>query len=436
MFRRSVVIGVVALGIVALLAIAQKAPTVQVQPFVLREPGFYLMGNIDEGEASVEAGERGQSTSFVGSIGFRVLAQEKQPIQVILSRLNLVSKGVETERGESGVIGLLLAGAGFEMEYNPRTGEVAGEFETTLHYELIDRVLGYRKQESRGESDNFESYTETMVGKLSGKFAEPLEPAEKGTSRLEGDITLELSSRVLSVVRRVYIPIRFIVQWALFEPADVLRIQPVFIGSGPSDPSATGTVFSTLMNKAHDMWNRCGSVRCIKFVVNEPIYVNNSAYRVLDNSSEASNLRAEVNVTDAVEVFFVERMSTSLACSWGGGASFSSGTASAKIVSCDQQMSVPNPCPSPCNTYCPGGPCLSGPVNPYHLAHELGHTLNLAHPPGPGSLAASTVNSIMEPSGFCRDNPNAQSAKNCRNAGNPLLFMLFSICTGSPDIND
>ena len=97
-----------------------------------------------------------------------------------------------------------------------------------------------------------------------------------------------------------------------------------------------------------------------RFVVNEPIYINNSAYRVLDNSSEATSLKAEVNVANAVEVFVVERMSTSLACSWGGGACFSSGTASAKIVSCDQQMSVPCPCPSACSSYCPCGACLCG----------------------------------------------------------------------------
>ena len=439
MLRRSLVIGVVMVGLVTLLAMAQKTPIVEVKPLTLREPGFYLMGNIDDREATVEADTGRQGASFAGSIGFRVLAQEKETVQVILSRLNLVSEGVKTERGESGVIGLSLAEAGFKLEYNPRTGEIGGEFETILHYELIDRVKGYRQpeQQYKGEADLFAPYTERMVGKLSGKFGEPLEPAEKGETRFEGDITLELSSTVLGVVRRVYFPIRLVLVWVLFQPADVLRIQPVFIGSGPSDPNVTGTAFNTLMNNSHDMWNRCGSVRCIKFIVNEPIYVNNSAYRVLDNSSEASNLRAEVNVTNAVEVFVVERMSTSLACSWGGGACFSSGTASAKIVSCDQQMAVPCPCPSACTGFCPCGACLCGAINPYHLAHELGHALNLAHPPGPdGSLAASTVNSNMEPSGFCCDNPNAQSAKNCRNASNPLLSVLLSICAGSPDIND
>ena len=208
----------------------------------------------------------------------------------------------------------------------------------------------------------------------------------------------------------------------------------MFVGSGPSDPSATGTAFNTLMNDSHDMWNRCASERCIKFIVNDPIYVNNNAYRVPDNQSEAIAFMGTVNVTDADEVFVAERMSTSLACSWGGGACFSGGTASSKIVSCDQQMAVPNPCPTACTSFCPCGACLSGAINPYHLAHELGHALDLPHPPG--SSPASTVTSIMEPSGFCCDNPNLQSAKNCRNATNPLMFSSLSICSGSPDIND
>jgi hypothetical protein len=437
MLRRSLVVSIVIVGLIGLVAVAQRTPILQVKPLVLREPGFYLMGNLGDREGIVETEKGRQRTSFMGSIGFRVLTQEKETLQVVLSRLNLVSKGVPTENGESGVIGLSLAASGFQLEYNPRTGEVGGEFETILHYELIDRVRGYREQECKGECDLFEPYTERMIGKLSGKFAEPLELAEKGEARFEGELTLELSSRVLGVVHRIYVVIVVIVDWTVFQPADVLRIQPVFIGSGASDPNVTGTAFNTLMNNAHNMWNRCGSVRCIKFVVNEPIYINNSAYRVLDSSSEAANLRAEVSVANAVEVFVVERMSTSLACSWGGGACFSSGTASAKIVSCDQQMAVPCPCPSACTGYCPCGACLCGAINPYHLAHELGHALNLAHPPGPSSgLAATTVNSIMEPSGFCCDNPNAQSAKNCRNASNPLLFLLFSICSGSPDIND
>lgn len=142
-----------------------------------------------------------------------------------------------------------------------------------------------------------------------------------------------------------------------------------------------------------------------------------------------------MNVADAVEVFVVERMD--FACDWGGGACSSSGTAAAKVVTCDQQLEIPDPCP--CLGLCPSAcpPCQTGDVNYYHLAHELGHALNLAHPGDWGrSLVPGTAGSNMEPSGFCCDNPNVQSARNCRAASNPLLYWGRSICRGTPDIHD
>jgi hypothetical protein len=43
----------------------------------------------------------------------------------------------------------------------------------------------------------------------------------------------------------------------------------------------------------------------------------------------------------------------------------------------------------------------------------------------------------MEPSGFCCDNPNVQSARNCRNATSPLMFWGDLVpCFGIPDIMD
>lgn len=168
---------------------------------------------------------------------------------------------------------------------------------------------------------------------------------------------------------------------------------------------------------------------CITLRANQPIYINNNDYKLLTsvdvNPAEASALRAEVNVADAVEVFVVDRWDPLFD---GGGATWSSGTASAKIITCDQQLNVP--CPPPCGA----GAC--GPVNNYHLGHELGHALNLGHPSDPGSLAAATFGSIMEPSGFCADNPNVQSARNCRSATNPLLNWGRALCGKSTDIMD
>jgi hypothetical protein len=435
MVRRATCVVLMAVLVIAVVGTVQTAqvrtPGTSSQK---QEDGYYLTGNFETREVSFETREGRREAKTFGTIGLRVFTGEKETLQIQLQTLNIVSEGFKTEQGETGVIGLALAEAAGELQYNPRTGELSAPLAGVLHYGLIDRIKGYRPQECKGECDRFESYVETVKGELIGRFQEPLKPAPEGKTVLEFEVNYELAEEVLGTIRRFYAIVVVVIDWSIFQSSDVLRIQPVFVGSGPSDPSATGTAFNTLMNYSHDMWNRCASVRCIKFVVNDPIYVNNNAYRVLDNEAEAIAFKGTVDVANAVEVFVAERMSTSLACSWGGGACFSGGTASSKVVSCDQQMAVPCPCPSACTGYCPCGSCLCGAINPYHLAHELGHALDLPHPSG--SWSTSTLTSIMEPSGFCCDNPNVQSAKNCRNATNPLMYSSLSICSGSPDIND
>jgi len=414
-------------SIVGLSAVAQQLPD------------HYLTGNLENlgGTVVTEKGE--QRATFSGSIGLRVV-QGARGLLLYLVDLDLISKGVLTERGASGTIGLQLADGGRKsMNYDARSGLASTDARMVLHYGLIDRVRGFQQIEAKGEMDIFPSYTEEMAGRVSVRFPGALKVQESGRVSVELDLTFELSSSVLGSIRRVTLIAKVVIDWTkLFQPAEVLRIQPVFIGTGPSDPSATGTAWDDLMKRAHELWSRCGSVRCIRFLVNAPVYLNKPAYKILETETEAGNLRAEIDVVDAVEVFVVDRMN--FACSWGGGACFSSGTASAKIVTCDQQLAIPSPCP--CPGYCPATcppcpPCQTGAVNDYHLAHELGHALDLAHPPGPtASLAASTVGSNMEPSGFCCDNPNVQSAKNCRNASNPLLFWGTGLCFGTPDIMD
>lgn len=402
---------------------------------------YYLTGNLREVPGTVTTDKGDQRTTFFGSIGFRVVPTEKGLLFYLID-FNLISKGVLTSQGESGVLGVSLAVDPQPPSiYDPKTGRASWEFRAILHYELIDRVKGFRKVEVKGENDAFVPFTERLKGKLSGRFPEALKVADKGSTTFDGEIVFDLTDAELGVVRRITLAARFVIDWTrLRAPAQFLKIQPVFIGTGPADPTATGTAFPTLMARAHELWNKCGTVRCIRFVVNTPIYLNKPAYRVLDSDAEITRLLAEVSEADAVEVFVVERLAT---CDLigGGGACWFPGTASAKIVTSDQQLSVPCPCPVACRTFCPCGGCGTSPatcgaVNYYHLAHELGHALNLDHPGRPYGLADVTAGSNMEPSGFCCDNPNIQSAKNCRNAANPLLYWGTALCVGKPDILD
>jgi hypothetical protein len=406
---------------------------------------YYLIGNLEAANATILTDEgQERATTLSGEIRFRVVSESTGDLTMSLDCLNLVGEGVPTAEGDSGVIGLDLAAPDNETNYDASTGRVTTEFSSNLHYDLIDQIKGYRRLESEGEQDLFLPYTEEMVGNLTGGFPKNLQPAENGTTTFTGEVECYYRSTVVGALQHVNFSVIIGLTW-LTTWAESIRIQPVFIGTGPTDPTHTGTAFDTLMTRAQELWNKCGSVRCVKFTVLQPIYINNPAYEVLDDAAEVDNLRAEVNVTTAVEIFVAGSIAEDLTCLWGGGATWGSGTASAKIVTSDQQLSVPCPCPVACQGFCPCGGCgvnnsTCGAVNYYHLAHELGHVLNLCHPGDyTCSMNSSTVGSIMEPSGFCCDNPNVQSAMNCRNAANPLMYWAYwsgGACSGSPDIMD
>jgi len=390
---------------------------------------YYLIGNLDKVRGTVNTDAGTQETSFQGEIGFQVVREKDGQMTFILESLNLVSSGVQTKKGDSGVIGLNLAETGGKASYDAKTGNTVAEIQATLHYDLIDEVMGFIREKSE-ECALFNSYTESMAGTLQIKLPERLVATDQGEVPLNGVVRLELKTPVVGAIQNTVIYLDYSkLQWYLTRPAEVLKVQPVYIGTGSGDPTVTGAAFNTLITNAGEIWNRCGTVRCITLRANPPIYINNNAYKLLTNAdsnpAEAAALRAEVNVLDAVEVFVVERWDPLYD---GGGACWSSGTASAKIITCDQQLNVP--CPPPCGS----GSC--GPVNLFHLGHELGHALTLGHPASPGSLIAGTTGSIMEPSGFCLDNPDVQSARNCRSATSPLLYSGRSVCTKSPDIMD
>lgn len=398
---------------------------------------YYLTGNIRETRGVVITDQGEKETLFNGMVGFKVMPSDKGT-QLVLVELSLVSKGASTSRGHTGTLGLNLIDDDIAW-YDARLRSGSFSPRMVLHYALIDRIKGFQTLGTKGEDDAFIPFTEGMAGKLTLRFPEGLQVQDKGSTTAEMELSFDLSSSLLGLVKRISLFFRVFLEWArLLSPALVLKVQPVFIGSGPGDLARTGASWDTLMYYARVLWSRCGSVRCITFSVNPPIYLNKPAYKVLETRDEEVALLGEVDVVDAVEVFVVSRMD--YVCRTGGGACYSPGTASAKIVTCDQQLLVPRPCP--CPDYCPSTcppcpPCQTGRVNLYHLAHEIGHVLNLAHPPGPsGSLAASTPGSNMEPSGFCCDNPAVQSAKNCRNFSNPLLYWGSAVCSGSPDIRD
>ncbi len=127
------------------------------------------------------------------------------------------------------------------------------------------------------------------------------------------------------------------------------------------------------------------------------------------STGEAADLLDEVNDADCVEVYFVKG-DNAMHTNWGGGATFSSGSANTRIISSDGNV--------------PPGIDLT------HLAHELGHAVDLPHPT---AANASSTNTLMCPSGFMNDNPKRNSQENKNNLSNPLLTFSIKPVSAGPD---
>jgi hypothetical protein len=366
------------------------------------ETGGFMVLKLEKQKLAVAAGE--SRTSVNGEIIYQ-LAQGEKGMTFEMVSFTLVGSSIKTKQGESGTLSLMLKPRSARSSYDAKTRTVRSEFLLDVHYPLIDRIKGYIKpRQGERESDDFRSYTETFVGSLTCQLGE--EPRiGKEASKLKGgaslDMKLELKEKVLGEVNGL--TGRFKVDKVIISKYYVkksINIQPVFVRYTPAEgcfggstTATSGGSFPTLRDKSIEMWNRC----CIGLKFLPPVYINNSNYRILSSAEEAG-LMAAYDDPNAIEVYFVE-IGDPVGIH-GGGVCYSSGTANAKVITYDSNL----------------------PINLYNLAHELGHVFGLMHPPGNASPG-----SLMEPSGFCADNPALMSKLNCDNAGNPLLTTPFPI---------
>jgi hypothetical protein len=166
------------------------------------------------------------------------------------------------------------------------------------------------------------------------------------------------------------------------------------------------------------MWRRV----CVDFTVRDFMYVVNSDWKTLTyESQEEQDLMNSVNVDDCVEIFFIERWGRGDRAVNGGGVTYAGGEAGAKIITSDENDNG---------------------VDLNHLAHELGHALDLKHPGSgcPGEDCPDRIDgtpgTVMCPSGYLNDNPDIQSEENGRNANNPLLTFTRIRCCRDADCTD
>jgi len=362
-----------------------------------------LVMKIEKQKLAFAAGEA--NTSINGEIVYR-MAQVEKGTTFELTSFSLVGSSVKTKQGESGTLSLMLKPQSGRSTYEPKSRTIRSEFLIEVHYPLIDRIKGYKMpKKGEREIDDIRSYTETFAGSVTCQLSEAPKVGRESTKLKEGttlSIKLEPKEKVLGEIGSLTGKIKVIdvVIWPKFYIKKSIDIQPVFVRYTPAEgcfggstTATSGGSLPTLKDKSIEMWNRC----CVGLNFLSPVYINNENYRILSSTEEAALMAAYDN-PNAIEVYFVE-IGDPVGIH-GGGACYSSGTANAKVITYDANL----------------------PINLYNLAHELGHVFGLMHPPG-----NATAGSLMEPSGFCADNPALMSKLNCDNAANSLLTVPHPI---------
>jgi hypothetical protein len=372
-----------------------------------------MTANVTGAKARIVTDAGIQTSTMNGQVAFHYQSSANGQPSMAMVGFNFIGSPVRTLRGSTGPVSLNLnRTSASTKEFVPSTGLIRAEFELVLHYRLIDQVLGQRKS----GDDHFVSLTENMTGSFNGRFGKPVTPSST-TNTVGGAAAGKISRAVLGAIGSIEFELMPAVVQIVVAPCDSigmrsLPIQPVFVRSGPHDPAPTGRSLDVYLENAERIWNKA----CVTFEVLDPVYVDDAGFKVL-TEQESAALRATVDAANAVEVFFIE--SWDPVQTYGGGVTFSSGTADAQIITADNNID-------------------QNPASLNNLAHELGHALTLCHP-GTGCAAPradGTAGTVMGPSGFWADNPDLQSRVNCAAASNPLLQFRAQYCCYRPDCED
>lgn len=281
--------------------------------------------------------------------------------------------------------------------------------EGSFHYPLIDKIKGFRPQNSNDPiRDEYESYSEQLDGVINGKFS-----FRNRNNRDNFDLVAKIALKTKGDPLLSPLSVNFTIKFKTFFyipncncVGRKLCIQPIGVKSSVKDASPTGTALNALLPHAKDIWSRS----CISFEVRKMQYVINDNWKTItEDAQEETDLRNSVNIDDCIEVFFIEHWDPEDAN--GGGVTSSGGEASAKIITSDDNDNG---------------------IDLHHLAHELGHVLDLKHPGSgcPSEFCPDRVDgssgTVICPSGFEKDNPDIQSEENGDLGNNPLTEAIVN----------
>lgn len=302
---------------------------------------------------------------------------------------------------------------GARLSYNAETRQIRGSLDGRAHYPHLMRLFPPKLARA---NDDFESISQPFHVVITIDLDKPLDATlQTPVLSLNGRVKVSLTAIAMpdydldpfGLQVNQSLQLKEFWTFARWESVRQLCLQPVSIKTNnfDGDPTGAGWTFGTPQATTH--WRKGDVI----FQLRNTRVINSATLKTL-SESEADSLLSLVDDDDCIEVFFVEGLVPEDL--WGGGATFSGGQATAQIISSDEMV--------------PAGIDLN------HLGHELGHVMNLKHPgSATATRPAGNTGTIMCPSGWLNDNPDANSTGNKTNTSNPLFRLSIRARGPIPD---
>lgn len=420
----------------AQIAWAQQTPEKlkSAQPHEVKDRGGIHLVASKEVAAAIVVGSAQERITGRVSLHMVMTPEDSKKSQVTIRGLNISFFGVSQKllagstpiQEPLGVLGFaVLPGKTSVLRYDAQKSQLVGELQMYADASFLN---AFAEPVGDGKNDLFDTPTVPTTASIRINLEKPLRDLTDEPQRLAAMLDVQLRTKGMRHKKFVFPEFEIklsenvrlsidIGSLFLFEVGRQLCVQPVrllrFQFKGSPFPvifaQVTGTGLAFGEPGARRQWGKAN----VGFHIRDWKTLFSSEEFFVTDEMEMEDLRALVDDDDCIEVFFVDRFSPQDL--FGGGVTFGSGTASAKIISSDGNA--------------------RGGVDLTHLAHELGHVLGLRHPDAAATASAQPANTgtLMCPSGFLNDNPRVNSQGNEDLVSNPLLTFALKLRRSGPD---